>query len=46
VSGPLILAMGAVYAVISVQFLRTGRLGMGIAFLGYAIGNIGLWLEA
>ena len=42
----LILAMGAVYAVIGAQFLRERRVGMGIAFMGYAIGNIGLWLEA
>jgi hypothetical protein len=42
----LISAMGIVYAVVSVDLLTKGNTGLGIAFIGYAIGNVGLTLEA
>lgn len=42
----LIAAMGVVYAVVSVDLLTKGNTGLGIAFIGYAIGNVGLTLEA
>ena len=42
----LIAAMGVVYAVVSVDLLLKGNSGLGIAFIGYAIGNVGLTLEA
>jgi len=28
------------------QGLRSGNLGLGIAFVGYSIGNVGLYLAA
>jgi hypothetical protein len=42
----LIAAMGLVYLVVSVDLLIKGQTGLGIAFIGYAIGNVGLTLEA
>jgi hypothetical protein len=42
----LIAAMGLVYLVVSIDLLIKGQTGLGIAFIGYAIGNVGLTLEA
>ena len=42
----LIAAMGLVYLVVSVDLLIKGNTGLGIAFIGYALGNVGLTLEA
>jgi hypothetical protein len=42
----LIAAMGLVYLFVSVDLLLKGNTGLGIAFIGYALGNVGLTLEA
>lgn len=42
----LIAVVGVVYAVVAVQLLVTGKTGLGIAFIGYALGNVGLFMEA
>lgn len=42
----LIAVIGVVYAVVAVDLLRVGNLGLGIAFVGYAFANIGLYLAA
>lgn len=42
----LIAVIGLVYAVVAVDLLRRGNLGLGIAFVGYSIGNVGLYLAA
>jgi hypothetical protein len=42
----LIAAMGLVYLVVSVDLMIKGNTGLGIAFIGYALGNVGLTLEA
>jgi hypothetical protein len=42
----LIATIGVVYAVIAIDLLLKGNTGLGIAFVGYAIGNIGLTMEA
>lgn len=42
----LIAAMGLVYLFVSVDLLLKGNMGLGIAFIGYALGNVGLTLEA
>ena len=42
----LIAAIGVVYLVVAVQLLLEGKTGLGIAFLGYALGNVGLTLAA
>jgi hypothetical protein len=41
-SSPLIIAVGAVYLVVAADQLRNGHPGMAIAWLGYAIANVGL----
>ena len=42
----LIAMVGVVYAVIAVDLLYKGNVGLGIAFIGYALGNVGLYMEA
>ena len=42
----LIACMGVVYLVVSIDLLMKGQPGLGIAFVGYALGNVGLTLEA
>jgi hypothetical protein len=45
-SGALIMVTGCIYAYVAwEQFLR-GNDGMGIAYLGYAFSNVGLWMLA
>jgi hypothetical protein len=38
----LIGFIGIVYTIVAVQFFLKGQIGMGISFLGYALGNVGL----
>lgn len=38
----LIGGIGFVYLFVAVQFFIKGQTGMGISFLGYALGNVGL----
>lgn len=42
----LIAIIGVVYAVVAAELIYKGNTGLGIAFIGYAIGNIGLTMEA
>lgn len=42
----LIAVIGGVYAFVAFDLLRSGNLGLGIAFIGYSIGNVGLYLAA
>jgi hypothetical protein len=42
----LIAAIGFVYLVVGVSLLLEGKQGLGIAFLGYAFSNVGLWMAA
>jgi hypothetical protein len=42
----LIACIGVVYTIVAIDLLRKGQVGLGIAFIGYAIGNVGLFLEA
>jgi hypothetical protein len=44
VSGWLIIAVGAVYAVIAAEQCIRGNTGTAIVFGGYAFSNVGLWL--
>lgn len=42
----LIAVIGVVYLYIGIELLIKGNKGLGIAFLGYSLGNVGLFLEA
>lgn len=42
----LIAIVGVVYFVISIDSFRKGQIGIGISFLGYCLGNVGLYLVA
>ena len=42
----LIAILGGVYAVVAADLLWRGNIGLGIAFIGYSIGNVGLYLAA
>ena len=45
-SSTLIAIVGVVYAVVAVDLIIKGNTGLGIAFVGYALGNVGLCMEA
>lgn len=45
-SGPLIAITGFIYAYIAADQFWRGNPGMGIAYFGYAIANVGLWMLA
>ena len=45
-SGPLIALTGLIYAYIAAEQFCKGNPGMGIAYFGYAMSNIGLYLLA
>lgn len=42
----LIAVVGIVYTVVAIDLLLKGNVGLGVAFVGYALGNVGLYLEA
>jgi len=42
----LIAVVGIVYTVVAIDLLMKGSTGLGIAFVGYALGNVGLYMEA
>jgi hypothetical protein len=45
-SANLIALVGLVYAFIAVNLWLSGKPGLALAFLGYAVSNIGLYFEA
>jgi hypothetical protein len=45
-SGWLIAVIGVVYLVVAVDLYIKGQIGLSIAFLGYSLGNVGLFMEA
>lgn len=45
-SGPLIMGVGVVYLIIAVDLYLKGQGGLALAFAGYSVSNIGLWLAA
>jgi len=42
----LIAVIGVVYLVVAVDLIIKGNMGLGIAFVGYSIGNVGLFIAA
>jgi hypothetical protein len=42
----LILAIGVVYLAVAADLFYTGKQGLSVAFIGYAIGNLGLYWAA
>lgn len=42
---PLLLAVSVVYVAVGVAYLAEHRLGMGLAFLAYAIANVGFAMD-
>jgi len=44
-SSTLIAIIGLIYLGVCVDLFFKGSTGLSIAFLGYAIGNVGLYLE-
>ena len=45
-SAPLIIGVGVVYLVVSLDQYRQGSPGMAIAWFGYALANVGLAMVA
>ena len=42
----LIAIIGGVYLVVAADLIIKGNIGLGIAFVGYSIGNVGLFIAA
>lgn len=42
----LILFVGAIYCWVAVDLYFAGKVGFAVAFVGYAIGNAGLWMAS
>lgn len=42
----LILAVGVVYLAIAADLVMAGKMGLALAFAGYAASNVGLWMAA
>ena len=42
----LIATIGVVYLVVAADLIIKGNMGLGIAFVGYSIGNVGLYIAA
>jgi hypothetical protein len=42
----LIAIIGFVYLIIALDSFKKGQIGLGISFLGYSLGNVGLYLVA
>lgn len=42
----LIAIFGVGYLVVAVDFLVRGQTGLGIAFIGYSLGNVGLFIAS
>ena len=45
-SSALIAIVGVIYLATAVSLWFQGKPGLAIAFLGYALGNVGLYMEA
>ena len=45
-SAALIAAVGVIYAFVAANLYLSGKPGLALAFAGYAVSNIGLYLEA
>jgi len=44
VSPWLIILVGLIYLAISAEQFAKGQTGLGVMYLGYAIGNVGLYM--
>lgn len=42
----LIAFIGVVYMVVALQLMIEGKVGLSIAFIGYSLGNVGLYIAA
>lgn len=42
----LIALVGLIYLIISLDLYQSGKSGLALAFFGYALSNVGLWLAA
>jgi hypothetical protein len=42
----LIATIGVVYFIIAMDLFWKGQVGLGISFLGYSLGNVGLYMVA
>lgn len=45
-AAPLIIVVGIIYLIVAADLLIKGQTGLGLAFIGYAASNGGLYLAA
>jgi hypothetical protein len=44
-SGWLVATVGVIYFCTAIDSFFKGNMGLGVAFLGYSIGSVGLWMQ-
>lgn len=42
----LISIVGVIYFIVSLNSFYNGQIGLGISFLGYSIGSVGLYFQS
>ena len=42
----LLLCVGLVYAIVALEYALDGRYGMALAFISYAVANVGFALDS
>ncbi len=42
----LIILTGLIYLYVAADLIRVGKVGLGLAYAGYAFSNVGLYLAA
>lgn len=45
-SGPMILLVSAMYLYVAFEQYRKGDTGLGLAFFGYAVSNLGMFIKS
>ena len=45
-SGWLIILTGLIYLYVAVDLIMNGKMGLGMAYAGYAFSNVGLYIAA
>lgn len=44
-SGWLVATVGVIYFCTAIDSFFKGNMGLAVAFLGYSIGSVGLWMQ-
>lgn len=45
-SGPILLVVSSMYLYVAAEQFTRGKFGLGLAFFGYALSNVGMYYAA